>query len=165
MPPRVGRSAVRARASDAPRGFPRPRVVVDAARRVAPSVVVTETTRRREAMLDDGERRAMTLSTLAGLATTLGAVVAVWKKPDARAMAFLLGVAIGVMTSLSFVELYAKNVIEHGFWSITAATLGGGGDVRVRGAAAAESRGAPRGERGVTAERTNDDERDVEERR
>jgi ZIP family zinc transporter len=78
-------------------------------------------------MLDDGERRAMTLSTLAGLATTLGAVVAVWKKPDARAMAFLLGVAIGVMTSLSFVELYAKNVIEHGFWSVTAATLGGAG--------------------------------------
>ena len=83
-------------------------------------------------MLDDGERRAMTLSTLAGLATTLGAVVAVWKKPDARAMAFLLGVAIGVMTSLSFVELYAKNVIEHGFWSVTAATLGGRGRTRAR---------------------------------
>jgi len=69
----------------------------------------------------------MTLSTLAGLTTTLGAVLAVWKKPDARAMAFLLGVAIGVMTSLSFVELYVKNVIEHGFWTVTAATLAGAG--------------------------------------
>ena len=75
--------------------------------------------------LDDGERRAMTLSTLAGLTTSLGGLLAVTSKPDARTLALLLGLAIGVMASLSFVELYVKNVIEHGFVSITVATLVG----------------------------------------
>ena len=78
-------------------------------------------------MFDADERRALVLSVLAGATTTLGGVVAVYKKPDARAMAFLLGVAIGVMTTLSFVELYVKNVIEHGILRVTGATMGGAG--------------------------------------
>lgn len=76
-------------------------------------------------MFDDDERRALTLSTLAGLATTVGGLVAVSKKPDARTLALLLGVAIGVMTTLSFVELYVRNVIEHGVVSVTLATVCG----------------------------------------
>jgi len=39
----------------------------------------------------------------------------VWKKPDAKLLAFLLGTAIGVMATLSLIELYIKNVIENGF--------------------------------------------------
>jgi len=77
--------------------------------------------------LDDDERRALTLSTLAGLATTAGAVIGVCKKPDARSLALLLGVAIGVMTSLSFVELYINKVIEHGVVTITIAAGCGAG--------------------------------------
>jgi len=77
-------------------------------------------------MFDDDERRALTLSTLAGLATTVGGLVAVSKKPDARSLALLLGVAIGVMTTLSFVELYVRNVLEHGVVSVTIATACGG---------------------------------------
>jgi zinc transporter, ZIP family len=77
-------------------------------------------------MFDDAERRALTLSTLAGLATTVGGLVAVSKKPDARSLALLLGVAIGVMTTLSFVELYVRNVLEHGVVSVTIATACGG---------------------------------------
>lgn len=78
-------------------------------------------------MFDADERRALVLSTLAGLTTALGAAVAVYKKPDARAMALLLGVAIGVMATLSFVELYLKNVLEHGVWTVTGAALAGAG--------------------------------------
>ena len=44
----------------------------------------------------------------------------VWKKPDAKLFAFLLGTAIGVMATLSIVELYVKNVLENGFWGVRA---------------------------------------------
>ena len=78
-------------------------------------------------MFDEHEKRALTLSTLAGLTTSVGGMLAVTKKPDARALAALLGVAIGVMTSLSLIELYLKAAIERGFVTITAATLLGAG--------------------------------------
>ena len=48
-----------------------------------------------------------------------------WKKPDQKLLAFLLGLAIGVMSCLSVVELYVKNVIENGFMGITLATVAG----------------------------------------
>jgi len=40
-------------------------------------------------------------------------------------LAFLLGVAIGVMFTLSAAEMYIRNAYEHGFWGITIAVLGG----------------------------------------
>lgn len=78
-------------------------------------------------MFDEHEKRALALSTLAGLTTSVGGMLAVTKKPDARALAALLGVAIGVMTSLSLIELYLKAAIDRGFVTITAATLLGAG--------------------------------------
>lgn len=48
------------------------------------------------------------------------------KRPGPGLLAFLLGVAIGVMFTLSTAEMYIRNAYEHGFWSISAAVLGGG---------------------------------------
>ena len=48
------------------------------------------------------------------------------KRPGPGLLAFLLGVAIGVMFTLSAAEMYIRNAYEHGFWSISAAVLGGG---------------------------------------
>jgi ZIP family zinc transporter len=76
-------------------------------------------------MLTEEENYALLLSTLAGLSTSVGGVLAVWKRPDAKLLAFLLGTAIGVMATLSFVELYVKNVLENGFWGITLSTMAG----------------------------------------
>lgn len=47
------------------------------------------------------------------------------KRPGPGLLAFLLGVAIGVMFTLSAAEMYIRNAYEHGFWSITASVLGG----------------------------------------
>lgn len=47
------------------------------------------------------------------------------KRPGPGLLAFLLGVAIGVMFTLSAAEMYIRNAYEHGFWSVTAAVLGG----------------------------------------
>ena len=47
------------------------------------------------------------------------------KRPGPGLLAFLLGVAIGVMYTLSAAEMYIRNAYEHGFWSISAAVLGG----------------------------------------
>ena len=76
-------------------------------------------------MLSEEENYALLLSTLAGLSTSVGGVLAVWKRPDAKLLAFLLGTAIGVMATLSFVELYVKNVLENGFWGVTLSTMAG----------------------------------------
>jgi ZIP family zinc transporter len=76
-------------------------------------------------LFDAGDQYALLLSLLAGLATTVGGVIAVWRKPDQRLLAFLLGTAIGVMSTLSVVELYVKNGIENGFLGITLATFAG----------------------------------------
>jgi hypothetical protein len=47
------------------------------------------------------------------------------RKPDDAALAFLLGLALGVMLTLSVVELWVKNAMEHGWLAISAATLAG----------------------------------------
>ena len=76
-------------------------------------------------MFDAADRYALLLSLLAGLATSVGGIIAVWRKPDNALLAFLLGTAIGVMATLSVVELYVKNVLENGFVGISLATASG----------------------------------------
>jgi zinc transporter, ZIP family len=75
--------------------------------------------------LNEEEKYALLLSTLAGLSTSVGGLIACWKRPDAKLLAFLLGTAIGVMATLSFIELYVKNVLENGFWGVTLSTMAG----------------------------------------
>ena len=43
------------------------------------------------------------------------------KRPGPGLLAFLLGVAIGVMVTLSAAEMYIRNAWENGFWGISAA--------------------------------------------
>ena len=62
--------------------------------------------------------RALGLSTLAGLATAIGGVIAVVRRPEAALLAFMLGLAIGVMATLSVLELMIKNAIENGAWQV-----------------------------------------------
>jgi hypothetical protein len=69
--------------------------------------------------------RALKLSTFAGLSTSVGAIIAVVRKPTDATLAFLLGLALGVMLTLSVVELWVKNGIEFGWVMITIATLAG----------------------------------------
>jgi zinc transporter, ZIP family len=47
------------------------------------------------------------------------------RKPDDASLAFLLGLALGVMATLSIVELWIKNGLEHGFFAISVALAGG----------------------------------------
>mmetsp|Transcript_20108 Transcript_20108/g.51497 ORF Transcript_20108/g.51497 Transcript_20108/m.51497 type:complete len:329 (-) Transcript_20108:63-1049(-) len=68
---------------------------------------------------------ALALSTLAGLSTTLGGILAVLQRPDNCRLALLLGIAIGVMASLSVLEMFLHNAIEHGFWGVSASVLAG----------------------------------------
>jgi hypothetical protein len=49
------------------------------------------------------------------------------RKPDDSTLAFLLGLAMGVMLTLSVVELWLKNAMENGWATITMATLMGAG--------------------------------------
>ena len=97
---------------------------------VAPAAALAAATHRSMAsggvfMFDAADRYALLLSLLAGLATTVGGLIAVWRKPDQKLLAFLLGTAVGVMATLSVVELYVKNVLENGFVGITLATACG----------------------------------------
>jgi zinc transporter ZupT len=71
------------------------------------------------------EKNALLLSTLAGLSTTLGAAAAVVRRPGPPALAFLLGLAAGVMGVLAAWELWWVNAEEHGFVRVTAAVVGG----------------------------------------
>ena len=45
------------------------------------------------------------------------------KRPDDALLAFLLGIAIGVMFLLSLVELWLRNAAEHGWAEVTFAVL------------------------------------------
>ena len=72
-------------------------------------------------MFDGDDQYALFLSFLAGLATSVGGIIAVMKKPDQKMLAFLLGTAIGVMATLSLVELYVKNLLQNGFVEVTVA--------------------------------------------
>lgn len=97
---------------------------------VAPAAALAAATHRSmisggAPMFDAADRYALLLSLIAGLATTVGGLIAVWRKPDQKLLAFLLGTAVGVMATLSVVELYVKNVLENGFVGITLATACG----------------------------------------
>lgn len=65
------------------------------------------------------------LSTLAGASTAVGGALAVARRPDEGGLAFLLGAAIGVMATVSAVELWIKSGFEHGFLGITVAVAAG----------------------------------------
>lgn len=71
---------------------------------------------------DGGEWKALGLSTFAGLATSLGGILAVIKRPDQALLALLLGIAIGVMATLSLVELFLRNAMENGFVGVSVST-------------------------------------------
>lgn len=66
------------------------------------------------------------LATAAGLSTTAGALVAVIRKPSTQVMAGLLGVALGVMATVSILELLIKNAMEMDALLVCAACLAGG---------------------------------------
>lgn len=106
-------------------------------------------------MFTTEEKWAITLSTFAGLSTTIGAAIAVssmfhilcygfittWaikkllschsrllqviSRPDDSLLAFLLGTAIGVMLVLSVMEMWLHNAMENGWASVTAAVMCG----------------------------------------
>eukprot|EP00878_Enallax_costatus_P042379 GHUV01049718.1.p1 GENE.GHUV01049718.1~~GHUV01049718.1.p1 ORF type:complete len:117 (+),score=30.38 GHUV01049718.1:553-903(+) len=66
------------------------------------------------------------LSTFAGLSTSIGAVIAIMHTPDEAMLAFLLGTAIGVMGTVSCVELWWHKAAQHSSWpAITAAVAAG----------------------------------------
>lgn len=67
------------------------------------------------------ETWALTLTTFAGLSTSLGAAFAVIKHPDDALLALLLGNAIGVMFLLSVAEMWIHNAAVHGWPEITTA--------------------------------------------
>ena len=92
---------------------------------LVPLIVAVHRSLTMPGLFDAADQYALLLSLLAGLATSVGGTIAVWKKPDQKLLAFLLGLAIGVMSCLSVVELYFKNVIENGFMGITLATVAG----------------------------------------
>lgn len=60
--------------------------------------------------------RALGFSTLAGLATAIGGFLAVIRRPESALLAFMLGLAIGVMATLSILELMIQNAIDNGVW-------------------------------------------------
>jgi zinc transporter ZupT len=49
------------------------------------------------------------------------------RKPDDSTLAFLLGLAMGVMLTLSIIELWIKNAMANGWPIITMATMMGAG--------------------------------------
>ena len=70
--------------------------------------------------------RALAWSTLAGLATFLGGLLAVIKRPEAGLLAFLLGTAIGVMATLSVLELFIQNAVDNGAVPVALCAAAGG---------------------------------------
>jgi len=81
--------------------------------------------------LHDKELQAMTRSLLAGLSTTLGAIVVLLpnRPPSPPELAFALALAGGVMVTVSFVELWLPHILTAGwrwqaaFWSALGAAL------------------------------------------
>lgn len=86
---------------------------------------MAETIQPPHSLITDEDLNALRLATYAGLSTTLGALVAVIRKPNDATLAFLLGLALGVMATLSLVELWIKNAFEHGFVMITVSLAAG----------------------------------------
>ncbi|XRB05933.1 zinc transporter ZupT [Pycnococcus provasolii] len=71
----------------------------------------------------EGRTYAITMSLLAGMATSIGGIMAIVSKPDDARLAFLLGIAVGVMASLSIVELLINNAVEHGALGVSASCV------------------------------------------
>jgi len=64
---------------------------------------------------------------LSGLSTSIGAIIAINLSPDEATLAFLLGSAVGVMSTVSIAELWVHKAMEHSNWlGITAAVAAGG---------------------------------------
>jgi ZIP family zinc transporter len=62
---------------------------------------------------------AFLLSLIAGLSTGLGGLIAVIRKPGPRQYGFLMGIAAGVMITLSFLELVNEALELQGFVTAT----------------------------------------------
>jgi len=74
----------------------------------------------------DNVSTAFLFTTLAGLSTTIGGLIAYFiKKPKFTYLSFLLGFSAGVMIYISFVELLSKSINELGFLSANIAFFGG----------------------------------------
>ena len=71
------------------------------------------------------------LSSLAGGSTTIGGLIGVWRRPNDSTLAFLLGVAIGVMMLLAVVEMWVHNALEHGSFVVTVGFVVGAGLYRL----------------------------------
>eukprot|EP00899_Mesostigma_viride_P024130 jgi/Mesvir1/4901/Mv11163-RA.1 len=70
---------------------------------------------------------SLCLSTFSGLATGIGGLIAVWRRPDDQQLACLLGIAIGVMLCLSVVEMLVLNAMRMGVLMVTTAFASGSG--------------------------------------
>ena len=58
---------------------------------------------------------ALLLSTLAGLATTIGSLIAFFiRKPNKQVLSFIMGFSCGVMLLISFVELLQQGIQTNG---------------------------------------------------
>jgi zinc transporter, ZIP family len=69
--------------------------------------------------------RAVGLSALAGGCTAIGGFLAILKRPDPGLLALLLGLAQGVMATLSLGEMILHNAYEHDTLSILGWALAG----------------------------------------
>jgi zinc transporter ZupT len=61
----------------------------------------------------------ITLSLLAGMMTGLGGLIAIISKPGRRSFGFLIGIAAGVMITLSFLDLVNETWTHSGFLTVT----------------------------------------------
>ena len=75
--------------------------------------------------LTDADLTALLWSTCAGLATAIGGLLAIIRRPEAGLLAFLLGTAIGVMATLSVLELFIENALENGVVEVSIASAFG----------------------------------------
>jgi len=73
----------------------------------------------------DGFAWPLALSTLAGCSTSVGGYIGVMRKPSQRDMSYMLGLAIGVMMTVSIVELVVKNAIENDALKVCASAIMG----------------------------------------
>jgi ZIP family zinc transporter len=62
----------------------------------------------------------MILSGLAGLATGLGGLIAVIRRPGRKTLGFLMGLAAGIMMMLSFLELMSEALKISGLFLVAA---------------------------------------------
>ena len=93
-----------------------------------PPAVVDRRPRRRSrlsALVETAKGSPLVLTTFAGASTGVGGLIAVALPLGARSLAALLGFAIGVMGTLSVVDLYVRIAIEYGALMATASAACG----------------------------------------